>query len=202
MKLIIAVALAVVFSDASAVLPDSGWYFNPAESGRGFNIEIQDNTLFMAGFLYDAAGKPIWVFSGGPMSSDRTYSGAAFQTANGQALGGSYHAQTNVPFGNANITFPTTTTANITVNGFNFTVTRELFGFDFTSTTQPLLGELSFVIGTPSFPVYFGERITFTSTQTINGSTYAIGNRTGDTGASNMALAQYAPSLNQWTVLL
>ena len=202
MKLIIAVVLAVVAGSASATVPDSGWYFNPAESGRGFNIDIQGDTLFMAGFMYDAAGKPIWVFSGGPMSSDHTYSGAAFQTANGQALGGSYHAQTNVPFGNATVTFPTTITANITINGYNFAVIREIFGFDLSSTTQGLLGELSFVIGTPSFPVYFGERITFTSTQTINGSTYAVGNRTGDTGASNIALGQYSPSLNQWTVLL
>jgi hypothetical protein len=202
MKLIVAVVLAVVVGSASAVVPDSGWYFNSAESGRGFNIEIQGDTFFMAGFIYDTSGKPIWVVSGGPMSSDHTYSGAAFQTASGQSLGGSYHAATSVPFGTASVTFPTTMTANITVNGFNFTVTREIFGFDYSSTTQPLLGELSFVIGTPSFPVYFGERITFTSTQTINGSTYAVGNRTGDTGVSNMALGQYSPSLNKWIVLL
>jgi hypothetical protein len=203
-RTIVAIALAVTVGSASAAIPDSGWYFNTAESGRGFNIEIQNNTLFMAGFLYDAAGKPIWVFSGGVMSSDRTYSGPAFQTANGQALGGSYHAQTNVPFGNANITFPTTTTANITVNGFTFTVTRELFGFDFTSTTQPLLGEIAFLTGTSTstFPAYFGERISLTSTQTINGTVYAVGNRTGYTGASSLALGNFAPSLGKWTILI
>src|SRR2546423_376824 len=91
-----AIALAVTVGSASAILPDSGWYFNPTESGRGFNIEIQNNVLFMAGFLYDTTGKPIWIVTGGPMSSDRTYSGAALQTANGQVLGGSYHAATGV----------------------------------------------------------------------------------------------------------
>src|SRR5438045_9152602 len=84
----------------------------------------------MAGFLYDAAGNPIWFVSGGPMSSDHAYSGAAFQTAYGQPLGGSYRAPTPVPFGNAVVTFLTPTGANIIVNGFSFTVTRELFGFD------------------------------------------------------------------------
>ncbi|HEY8622271.1 MAG TPA: hypothetical protein VIM74_00270 [Casimicrobiaceae bacterium] len=203
MKRIVALlATGLLVGNASAVLPDSGWYFNPAESGRGFNIEIQGNTLFMAGFIYDAAGNPIWVVSGGPMASDHTYSGAAFQTANGQPLGGSYHAQTNVPFGNATITFPTTVSANITVNGFNFTVTREIFGFDFTSTTQPLLGELAFVSGNRTLPIYFGERISFTSTQTINGLTYAVGNRSGESGSNNLAVGQYSPALNKWTVLL
>src|ERR1044071_9754696 len=80
-----------IAGSASAVLPDIGCYFNTAEGGRGFNIEIQNNIFFMAGFIYDTAGNPIWVVSGGPMSTDRTYSGAAFQTANGQPLGGAYH---------------------------------------------------------------------------------------------------------------
>lgn len=114
----------------SAATPQGGWYYSPVESGRGFNIEIQGNTLFMAGFIYDATGVPMWFVSGGPMSSDNTYSGAAYRTSNGQPLGGSYRAQTNVPFGNATVSFPTTMDANITVNGFNFTVTREIFGFD------------------------------------------------------------------------
>jgi hypothetical protein len=193
--------LLTAASGAVAILPDSGWYFNANESGRGFNIEIQNNVLFMAGFLYDTTGKPIWVVSGGPMSSDRTYSGAAIQTANGQSLGGSYHAATSVPFGTASITFPTTTTASITVNGYSFTVTREQFGFDFTSTVQPLLGEFAFVDGTSTFPIYFGERISFSSTQVLSGSLYAVGNRAGDIG-TNVAIAQFSPSLGKWIILL
>jgi hypothetical protein len=130
-KHLILALLAATFSvSATATVPQSGWYFNPNESGRGFAIEIQGQTLFIAGFLYDAAGNPIWFVSGGPMSGDNTYSGAAYRTANGQPLGGSYRAPMSVPFGNAAITFPTTMDANITVNGFNFTVTREIFGFD------------------------------------------------------------------------
>jgi hypothetical protein len=44
-------------------------------------------------------------------------------------------SETLVPFGMASVTFPTTTTATIRVNGYNFSVEREQFGFDFTSTT-------------------------------------------------------------------
>ncbi len=203
MALVTALLASGLFTgSASAVLPDSGWYWNPAESGRGFNIEIQDNVLFIAGFIYDTSGNPIWVFSGGPMSDDHTYSGAAFQTANGQPLGGAYRAETTVPFGNATVTWTDTVDAIITINGYSFSETRQIFGFDFTSTTQPMLGEFALVTGDESLPVYFGERISFTSTQTANGAVYAVGNRSGDTGPDNTAIAAYQPSLGMWTILL
>ena len=195
-------ASALIAGSASAVIPDSGWYFNSNESGRGFNIEIQGDTLFMAGFMYDTSGNPIWIISGGPMTTESTYSGAAYQTANGQPLGGAYHAATAVPFGMASVNFTTTTMATITVNGYSFSVERETFGFDFTSTTQPLLGEFVFVTGDTSLPVYFGERISFTSTQTVNGTTAAVGNRTGESGANNAAVGFYSPADGVWGVLL
>jgi hypothetical protein len=195
-------ASALFCGSASAVLPDSGWYFNADEPGRGFNIEIQDDTLFMAGFVYDTNGNPIWVISSGPMSSDATYMGPAFQTANGQPLGGAYRPPSTVPFGTATVVFTTTMSANITVNGYSFTVAREQFGFDFTSTTQPLLGEFAFVIGDPTQAVYSGERISFTGTQVQNGLAAAVGNRTGESGANNTAVGMYMPSLSTWTVLL
>ena len=198
-------AAALFSGGASAMLPDSGWYYNAAEPGRGFNIEIQDDTLFMAGFLYDTQGKPIWVVSSGPMAGDAVYSGAAFQTANGQPLGGVYRAPTMVtlaPYGTATVVFTTSMTANITVNGYSFTVAREQFGFDFTNPAQPLLGEFAFVSGDPSQATYFGERVTFSGTQVQAGSPVAVGNRTGETGANNAAVGMYLPPLTSWTVLL
>jgi len=186
-------------SSAFASLPDSGWYFNAAQSGRGFNIEIQNNALFLAGFIYDASGNPIWVVSGGVMSSDHTYSGAAYMTANGQPLGGAYNAPTNVPFGTATVTWSTTTSATITINGYSFAVSRELFGVDFNSITQPLLGELSFVEG--AFGLYFGDRIMFTETRTSSTGPYAAGRSSGGS-ASRIAVGSYSPGLNKWTILL
>jgi hypothetical protein len=104
-----------------------------------------------------------------------------------------------MPFGTASITFTTATTANITVNGYSFPVTRQLFGFDFTSAAQPLLGELSMVEGT--FGMYFGDRIVFTRTMvSSDGTLFAAGNKTGDT--TRIAVGSYVPGLQKWTVLL
>lgn len=46
--------------------PQSGWWWNPAESGSGYSMEVQGNTVFLVGFMYDAAGKPVWDLSAAP----------------------------------------------------------------------------------------------------------------------------------------
>ncbi|MEJ0047567.1 MAG: hypothetical protein WDN04_16665 [Rhodospirillales bacterium] len=48
-------ALLVVAAPARA-LPVSGYWWNPAEGGRGFVIEIEGSALYFAGFLYDSSG--------------------------------------------------------------------------------------------------------------------------------------------------
>jgi len=78
--------------------PESGWWWNPAEPGRGFFIEWQGGSLFMAGYMYDDAGNPVWYASanGTPMTNVQAYSSAWVQYANGQTLTGAYRAPTQV----------------------------------------------------------------------------------------------------------
>jgi hypothetical protein len=90
-----------------------------------------------------------------------------------------------------------TTNATIVLNGRTFNVTRQQFGFDFGSDTQPLLGELSFVEGATAF---FGDRITLTGTQVLNGKVWAVGHKTGDN--ARLAVGRYEPGLAMWTILL
>ena len=98
-----------VYGGTGAGFPENGWWWNPAESGRGFSVEIQGNTLFLAGYMYDASGNPIWYISAGPMTSMTTggiyggemtttwsYTGALQQYANGQAIGAPYTQPTLV----------------------------------------------------------------------------------------------------------
>src|ERR1700734_524864 len=47
----------------------TGWWWNPAESGRGFAIEVQGNQMYLAGYMYDSAGNPTWYVASGAMSS-------------------------------------------------------------------------------------------------------------------------------------
>jgi hypothetical protein len=185
----------------SAVLPDSGWYWNKSESGRGFNIEIQNNVLFMSAFVYDQQGTPIWLVTGGPMSSATAFAGDVYQTTGGQCLGCPYSGPPqSSKYGTATIVFTGPLTATITINGVAVNVERQQFGLDFTNTATPLLGEWAEVSGSTSFPVYFGERIALSMTLTVSGKLTAGGNRAGAT--SRPALGRFEPTLNQWILLL
>jgi hypothetical protein len=47
-------------SPARAYTPESGIWYNPAESGSGYLIEIQDNLMVLAYYGGDAQGRPTW----------------------------------------------------------------------------------------------------------------------------------------------
>jgi hypothetical protein len=71
--------------------PQTGWWWNPAEDGRGFSIELQGHHLFYAAFLYDISGRSTWVVSSGPASLEGSYFvNDLYSASSGQTLGGSY----------------------------------------------------------------------------------------------------------------
>jgi lysyl endopeptidase len=113
----------------AGVTPQSGWWWNPAESGRGFTIEVRGGNLFMAGFLYANNGRATWVSSGGPMSGTQSYSGQLVEFGGGQTLTGPYKAptQTGSP-GNVTLNFTAADKATMTWPGG--TVQLQRFAFD------------------------------------------------------------------------
>lgn len=114
----------------AAFQPQSGWWWNASENGRGFALEIQSGTLFMAGYMYDAQGNPIWYSTAGAMASSNSYSGTWVQWANGQTLSGSYKTPSiaNSNVGSVNLLFTSTTSAVLTLpDGRQITLTRFLF---------------------------------------------------------------------------
>ena len=76
-------------SGPQANLPESGWWWNEQESGRGFFLEWQKNTLDIAGYMYDEAGNPVWYLTVGEQSPDgSTFTGSWWSYGNGQTLTG------------------------------------------------------------------------------------------------------------------
>ena len=80
-----------VYAAGGPRTPENGWWWSSVEGGRGFSLEIQGNTLVMAGYMYAVAGAPIWYLSAGPMTTATTYTGGLQQYAMGQSIGGPYH---------------------------------------------------------------------------------------------------------------
>lgn len=70
--------------------PEVGWWWNEAESGRGYTMEVQGDKLFIVAFMYDDAGHPVWYYSAGTMAAPTTYAGPWLQFADGQTLTGPY----------------------------------------------------------------------------------------------------------------
>ena len=77
-------------SPPTAAQPQTGWWWNPAEAGRGYFLEVQNGAVFFAGYMYDVSGKAIWYAAQSGLTSDSSFSGTLVQYGNGQILGGSY----------------------------------------------------------------------------------------------------------------
>jgi hypothetical protein len=166
---------------ALALWPDSGWYWNPAEPGRGVSIEVQDDKLFLAIYTYEPTGAPVYYYSGGAMTGDRTYTNTLFKTANGQCIGCSAGPPISTSVGPVTLTFTGYETATLTALGNTLTLQR--FDFSDTNLFNPatLYGEWSTTEGEPSLGTYFGDKITLATSFSNSSGVWAGGNRTGNT---------------------
>jgi hypothetical protein len=108
----------------------SGWWWNPDESGRGFALEVQNDSVFLGGFMYDDAGNPIWYLSTGGLSNPTTYSGSWAQYGSGQTLTGPIQANTlvNPNVGSLTLSFSDATHGTLTLpDGSQIPITRFQF---------------------------------------------------------------------------
>ena len=185
---------------AGAMLPEGGWYWNPNEGGRGYNIEIQDNVMFMAAFAYRPDGSQVWYAGSGVMSSDRQVRAELFETSGGQCFGCAFRGATTISRGFATVTFTSERAATITLLGTTVNVVRQDWSGVGTLSRDALYGEWSTTEGDTSFPLYSGERITLDTPVTSSGTQYAGGNRTGST--SSLALASYDAGVGGYYMLL
>jgi hypothetical protein len=71
--------------------PQTGWWWNTAEGGRGYSIEVAGRHVFFASYLYDVSGRATWLVASGNTSLDGSlYTGNLEAYAQGQTLGGAY----------------------------------------------------------------------------------------------------------------
>lgn len=125
---------AVFAPKADAFTPESGMWWNPAEGGRGFAFEIQDNYLFFTGYLYNPDGTQLWYTTQGTMRGNAAYDGVLTSYRNGQCIGCPPRNPTTLlgAGGNISISFTTETTGRLTWSGG--TIPIERFDFYYTRT--------------------------------------------------------------------
>lgn len=61
------VSLLGLFSQAQAVIPESGVYWNPARDGEGWVVEYQNGIVSILVFSHGADGKPTFLLAAGPL---------------------------------------------------------------------------------------------------------------------------------------
>ena len=111
-------------------VPENGWWWNESESGRGFFLEVKNNFMFIAGYMYEADGRPVWYVAQNPMSTPQSFSSTWLQVANGQTLTGPYRKPTviNSNVGSVSIQFTDATNAMLTLpGGRQVAITRHRF---------------------------------------------------------------------------
>lgn len=109
--------------------PESGWWWNPNESGRGFFVESHGGLTFIGAYLYDDDGHAKWLVSGGPNADSYNWTGDLYYKTNGQTLFGTYVAPGNaVVVGQLSVHFSDDTHATLTWPGGQVAIEREPFG--------------------------------------------------------------------------
>jgi hypothetical protein len=118
-----------LFLGNAGAVPQSGWWWSPAESGRGYFLEIQNGRLFLAAFLYGDDGVGRWYIATGTMTSGMLFEAVLTRCAGGPTLGGSGGtAGCAADAGAMSISFSSATAATLTLpNGNQVAIQR--FGF-------------------------------------------------------------------------
>ena len=134
----LSLAAATLFLCAGAALaaPQNGWWWNSAESGRGFFIEKQGDTLFMGGYFYEADGRSTWMVSGGGTTDPNAYTGRLYSVRDGQTLLGAYKAPTGGDAGEVRLQFADATHGTLTWPGGTIPIERQVAGAG-TASFQP-----------------------------------------------------------------
>lgn len=176
-KTLLFTAAMLITHTTWAITPENGWWWNPQESGRGFNIETQNQTVLIAAFVYDEGGLPIW-YSGVGELKDSAVTATLMRSEGGQCIGCTYTS----PFSSdrassVTIKFSSPTEARLTWPGGTINIKR--FNFALGKGLKRLLGEWVITVGSPTLPVYFGERLTYQAVSIDNGKHFVEGSRSG-----------------------
>ncbi len=186
-----------------AFYPVDGWWWNPQESGRGFNIEMQDDEMFIAAFHYTPDGRPLWWVANGRYDAvTGRMTGDFIEFAGGQCPGCSYSAPAVVSGAGSPVTidFHSAVHATVQWDGETIPIERQYWRFSFDQPNLFLFGEFHFTTG--ALGVYFGNRIYFDDEYTDTSGTEWIVGQVREGSSDRLAIARYEQSNDQFAILV
>lgn len=178
--------------------PTPGIWWNPLESGRGYQIDLQGNIMVVTTYGFGPTGAPTWYISAGVYNQQTgTFESTFDNTENGQCFGCPYRAPTPRPAigGTMRIVFDSYVSGTLYFNGGSTRILRQIYAYP-----QPLdflFGE--FLLSSNTFGIVLADWPVFTTTYVSNGTTYAAGNQDG---SSQVAVGTFVTSVGRWLVLV
>lgn len=140
--------------ETQAFTPESGFYWNPNQPGRGYAIEIQDRLLFMTVYTYTEssninAREPLWFSAIGNVNSSGsgdnvryTFSDDLLFSEDGQCLGCGFvnpvTTNTNRP---VQIIFTSVSTADMVIDGESIALQRFWYSASIQDAIFALFGQ-------------------------------------------------------------
>jgi hypothetical protein len=104
-----------------AFTPATGLWWNPNESGSGYNVQVQHGVLVVTMYSYSNMGDPVWYIASGPMNnagSGVTVSGTLDKYRSGQCASCMYQLPSSMGNdGGITITFTSPTAATVQLPG-------------------------------------------------------------------------------------
>ncbi len=184
-----------------AVIPESGLWWNPNEPGRGYTIELQNDSMFVAFYGYQPDGsRSAFYTSFGRFDSRSSQMRAPFYSAkDGQCFGCSHRAPELTELGEAHFSFSSPTQGTIRLPG-NLQVAIQRMPLVGDSQHSPLamLGVWTIVDGDRSF---FGEALWFRQVTNDIENGFA-GHRVGSSNRPALGGPTNNPQLPAMLVLL
>lgn len=109
--------------------PESGLWWDPSASGRGYFVDVQGDTLAFYAYLYDQSGRAAWYLSAGKLNPDGSYDGQLQEYMGGQSLLSAYKQAPSVKgnVGSTRWSCSSTTTCQMTWPGGTIPLQRFVF---------------------------------------------------------------------------
>ena len=132
-------SLATVGSGGStSIVPESGWWWSSAESGRGYAIEVANGRLMIAAYMYRTDGTSAWYVANGPLSGTE-FTGTLTEYRGGGTLTRWQAASELGSTATVQVTFSSATTATLRWSGTAFGssgATSSITRYSFTGSSR------------------------------------------------------------------
>jgi len=168
-RLFALLALLLFFTVAHTRPPTPGVWWNPAESGRGWNFEGQNDIWSISHFSYGTSRQSLFYVTVGVWNeSTDTITGDLLAPTGGQCVGCTYVAPSQPSLGSMRFEFTSSKRGRAIYPNGTF-VNIEKFTYGYANTAQELLGTWQTVwfsnLGTTGFAhnIYWSDVVTSTS---------------------------------------